>query len=169
MLNFPVPYPEEIIYSTVARAGVHFGITSPKRLLDEAFGNRMVVATVDLPSHLETLSKHYPQPLGLTPEQLAYKHTLLPLYAPFVSEARRQKCCQSALKVDPSSASKFDPPRTWFSGVGGRLFRGRRQGREWREPGGRPEFPTLPPTLMRPALGAVPCLVSASSFHCLFR
>ncbi len=77
--------------------------------------------------------------------------------------------CQSALKVDPSSASKFDPPRTWFSGVGGRLFRGRRQGREWREPGGRPEFPTLPPTLMRPALGAVPCLVSASSFHCLFR
>ncbi|WP_285906244.1 TnsD family Tn7-like transposition protein [Pseudodesulfovibrio pelocollis] len=104
MLNFPVPYPEELIYSTVARAGVHFGITSPKRLLDEAFGNRMIVATVDLPSHLETLSKHYPQSLGLTPEQLAYKHTLLPLYAPFVPEARRQKCLQWMARASKGAA-----------------------------------------------------------------
>lgn len=92
MLNFPVPYPEELLYSTVARAGIHFGITSPKRLLDEASGNRMVIATVDLPSHLKALSSHYPESLGLTPEQLAYNHTLLPLYAPFVPESRRLRC-----------------------------------------------------------------------------
>jgi len=90
MLNFPMPYPEELLYSTVARAGVHFGITSPKRLLDEAFGCRTVVATADLPSHLNALSRHYPKSLGMTPERLAYKHTLFPLYAPFIPETRRQ-------------------------------------------------------------------------------
>ena len=39
MLNFPVPYPDELIYSLVARAGIHLGLTSPKQLLDEVFAN----------------------------------------------------------------------------------------------------------------------------------
>lgn len=89
MLNFPVPYPDELLYSTVARAGVRFGITSPKQLLDAVFNNRKVVATVDLPSHIDAISKQYPDSLGLTAEKLVYKHTLFPLYAPFIPEARR--------------------------------------------------------------------------------
>ena len=35
MRNFPVPYSNELIYSTIARAGVYQGIVSPKQLLDE--------------------------------------------------------------------------------------------------------------------------------------
>jgi len=89
MLNFPVPYPDELLYSVVARAGVHFGITSPKQLLDAVFGDRKVVATVDLPSHIDAISKQYPDSLGLTAESLVYKHTLFPLYAPFIPEDRR--------------------------------------------------------------------------------
>ena len=50
MWNFPTPLPDELIYSTVARAGLHHGIQSPKQLLDEVFQDRKVVATVDLPS-----------------------------------------------------------------------------------------------------------------------
>ena len=92
MLNFPVPYPDELIYSTVARAGVRFGITSPKQLLDEVFSDRKIIATVDLPSHLEAISSQYPTSLGLTAKALAYKHTLFPLYAPFVPEKRRRLC-----------------------------------------------------------------------------
>ncbi|CSV19884.1 Transposon Tn7 transposition protein tnsD [Shigella sonnei] len=34
MRNFPVPYSNELIYSTIARAGVYQGIVSPKQLLD---------------------------------------------------------------------------------------------------------------------------------------
>ena len=49
MFNFPTPYPDELIYSTVARAGVRLALTSPKQLLDEVFQNRKVSATVDLP------------------------------------------------------------------------------------------------------------------------
>ena len=61
MLGFPVPYDDELIYSTVARAGVHFGLTSPKELLDEVFENRKVIATVDLPSHLGAITHLYPE------------------------------------------------------------------------------------------------------------
>jgi len=94
MLNFPVPYQDELVYSLVARAGVHIGITSPKRLLDEVFSDRKVVATVDLPCHLKEISSHYPPSLGLTVDRLAYEHTLFPIYAPFVGEDRRKSCLQ---------------------------------------------------------------------------
>lgn len=92
MLNFPVPYPDELIYSTVARAGVHAGLTSPKMLLDEVFVNREVIATVDLPCHLESVSDLYPSSLHMNITDLIYKHTLFPLYAPFTSEERRTQC-----------------------------------------------------------------------------
>lgn len=94
MLNFPVPYPDELIFSIVARARVHMGITSPKQVLDEVYGNRKVIATVDLPCHLKSLSQNYPKSLGLGVQQLAYLHTLFPVYAPFVPEGRRQACLE---------------------------------------------------------------------------
>ncbi|WP_211371695.1 TniQ family protein [Acidithiobacillus thiooxidans] len=84
MLNFPIPYAEELLYSTVARAGVRLGHTSPKQLLDEVFESRSVIATIDLPSHLATVSRWLPG--EYTPEKLIYSHTLFPLYAPFISE-----------------------------------------------------------------------------------
>jgi hypothetical protein len=90
MLNFPIPYAEELLYSTVARAGVRLGHTSPKQLLDEVFESRSIIATIDLPNHLATLSRWLPD--EYTPEKLIYSHTLFPLYASFVSEGRRLQC-----------------------------------------------------------------------------
>lgn len=52
MRCFPVPYPDELIYSLVARAGIRSAITSSKQLLSEVFGDRKVIATIDLPSHV---------------------------------------------------------------------------------------------------------------------
>ena len=92
MLNFPVPYEDELLYSTVARAGVRAGLTSPKQLLDEVFANRKVIATPDLPSHLKQISELYPRALSLDVTNIIYKHTLFPLYAPFVPEDRRLQC-----------------------------------------------------------------------------
>jgi len=92
VLNFPIPYPEELIYSTVARAGVHMGITSPKQLLAEVFNNRHVIATVDLPNHLEHIAHWYADGLNYNVERLAYEHTLFPIYAPFTTESRRLQC-----------------------------------------------------------------------------
>ncbi|PTS79952.1 transposase [Aeromonas sp. HMWF036] len=94
MLNFPVPYPDELIYSLVARAGIHLGLTSPKQLLDEVFANRHVIATVDLPNHLAPLVQLLPESMGRDVTRLAYLHTLFPLYAPFTTEERRRHCLE---------------------------------------------------------------------------
>ncbi|RCW96332.1 TnsD family Tn7-like transposition protein [Marinomonas foliarum] len=91
MLGFPKPYPEELIYSTVARAGVHDGDTSPKQLLEKVFNNRKVIATVDLPSHLELIANLYPKSLTLDAYRLIHQHTLLPIYAPFQPEEQNDK------------------------------------------------------------------------------
>ncbi len=97
MLNFPVPYGEELLYSTVARAGIRAGLISPKRLLDEVFGSRCVVATLDLPNHISAIARWLPK--TFKPERLIYEHTLFPVYAPFVPEARRQRCIQWMLNA----------------------------------------------------------------------
>lgn len=91
MLNFPMPYAQELIYSTVARAGVRAGIVSPKQLLDDIFGNRKVIATFDMPSHLQSIIRLYKNG-KYDAEALIYQHTLFPIYAPFLPEDRRQKC-----------------------------------------------------------------------------
>jgi len=91
MLNFPMPYEHELIYSTVARAGIRLAFESPKQLLDVVFENRQVIATVDLPCHLNAIVNQYSEQ-QLTLQNIIYKHTLFPIYAPFVPEARRKQC-----------------------------------------------------------------------------
>ena len=102
MLNFPMPYQHELIYSTVARAGTRLALDSPKQLLDEVFKNRKVIATVDLPCHLNAiihqLSNHQ-----FTVEDIAYQHTLFPIYAPFVPEKRRQQCLKWMADISQGS------------------------------------------------------------------
>lgn len=90
MLNFPTPYPNELIYSTIARAGIHHAITSPKQLLEEVFANRKVIATIDLPSHLICLLTHLSPNYAL--EKIVYEHTLFPIHALFSPENTRLKC-----------------------------------------------------------------------------
>lgn len=94
MRNFPVPYPNELLYSTVARAGVYQGILSPKQLLTAVFNNSKVLATLDLPCHLEAISEQLRGTGGFSIEDLIYRHTMFPVYAPFVIEAHRVRAIQ---------------------------------------------------------------------------
>lgn len=94
MHNFPVPYPNELLYSTVARAGVYQGITSPKQLLDEVFNDRKVIATLDLPCHLQALAQQLIGTERFSIEELIYQHTLFPLYSPFITEVRKTRAIQ---------------------------------------------------------------------------
>ncbi len=102
MLNFPIPYEDELIYSAVARAGIRLALSSPKQLLDEVFQNRKVIATVDLPCHLNAIITQFPAN-QFSIEDIAYKHTLFPIYAPFVPENRRQQCLQWMAEVSQGS------------------------------------------------------------------
>lgn len=94
MKNFPVPYPNELVYSTIARAGIYQGIISPKQLLDEVYDNRKVVATLGLPSHLHVIAQHLNKTGSFSVNHLIYKHTIFPLYAPFVGAERRDKAVE---------------------------------------------------------------------------
>ncbi len=61
--NFPIPYPDELIYSVIARYAIHNGILSPKYLTEELFNNRNLTPTYDLPSHLDRLSQSFTRSL----------------------------------------------------------------------------------------------------------
>ena len=91
MINFPKPYPDELLYSILARARVRFCEVSPKRLIDLAMGTRTAISTINLPSRLNALSETNSLTLPSS-EQLTYNNTLFPLYAPFMPENRRLQC-----------------------------------------------------------------------------
>ena len=103
MRNFPVPYPDELIYSLVARAGVRSAITSSKQLLDEVFGDRKVIATIDLPSHLLAISSQLVNTGRFDTQQLIYEHTMFPIYAPFVDESIRTRAIAGMAKSSKGS------------------------------------------------------------------
>ena len=91
MNNFPVPYPDELIYSLVAKAGIRSAITSPKQLLEQVFGDRKIIATLDLPSHLSAISSLLVNTGKFDVQRLIYEHTMFPIYAPFVDESIRKR------------------------------------------------------------------------------
>ena len=80
---FPTPYPDELLYSLIARYHLRSGSISPKITLSELFGSTSTIATIDLPANLNNLTKRLQH---LTPNHardLIAKHTLYPLYQPF--------------------------------------------------------------------------------------
>ena len=86
---FPPAYPDELLYSLLARFHRHVGETSPKRTLDALFGNRSVRAGVLLQGHLQALSERLPQQRELTPERLLADFTLYPYLTAFQSKEVR--------------------------------------------------------------------------------
>ncbi len=80
---FPAAYPDELLYSLLARYHLHTCSTSPKQTLDDLYGDRNVRATMDLPGHLSALCRRLPAERGFTPEGLTGGFTLLPYYAAF--------------------------------------------------------------------------------------
>ena len=80
MLGFPLPYEGELVYSIIARHGVHSGITSPKELLQEVFGNTKIIATTDLHGHLTQISRLYPSALAIPP---LVRYCTKTLYSPY--------------------------------------------------------------------------------------
>lgn len=79
--NFPIPYPDELIYSVIARYAIHNGILSPKYLTEELFNNRNLTPTYDLPSYIDKLASYLPDCYDAL--HLINHHTLLPIYQPF--------------------------------------------------------------------------------------
>lgn len=88
---FPTPYPDEILYSILARYHIRAGNTSPKATLQEVFGSRTATAVVDLPCNLQNLIHNLPPGSGLTPEDIMKDYTLLPFYGAFLPPERMKQ------------------------------------------------------------------------------
>lgn len=95
-MYFPRLYPDELLYSGIARCRVHLGIGNHKTLLHMLFGDSKVGAITDLPSRLTVLSNN----TGLDAEGLILNHTLFPLYAPFIPPEQCTGLFQAMLASD---------------------------------------------------------------------
>jgi hypothetical protein len=95
MRTLPKPLPDELLYSTFARAAYRYGFWSPKRLLDVLFRRRTVVAVADLPSNLAAVAEVTSAHWQLGPEALAMQHTLLGYYVHYQTHARRRRVLQA--------------------------------------------------------------------------
>lgn len=85
---FPKAHPDELLYSICARCFDHMGYPSKQVLVQELFGTRSVLASIELPSHLDQLITALPEGHNYTADQLIDDYTLLPFYGPFLPPSR---------------------------------------------------------------------------------
>jgi hypothetical protein len=85
---FPTAYPDELLYSLIARYHLRSGSISPKVTLQELFGSTTTIATIDLPANLNDLTKRLQHLTPDSAKDLIVKHTLYPFYQPFLPPQR---------------------------------------------------------------------------------
>src|ERR1043166_2361618 len=117
--TFPTPLPDELFLSICARYSDRMGYQNKEAINSELFGARGKSAVVDLPSHLGHLVGNLPEGHLLTVDRLIDEHTLLPVFAPFLTENRANRLrmaisgsqCSAVHKIagiTPASVRMFD-------------------------------------------------------------
>jgi len=83
--HFPVLYPGELLYSGCGRFSDRMKYPTIGATMLELFGNRLAVPAVDLPHQIDRLVENLPPGHIYNADTLIDQHTLLPLYAPFLT------------------------------------------------------------------------------------
>ncbi|MED4912117.1 TnsD family Tn7-like transposition protein [Brevibacillus centrosporus] len=86
----PIPYPDELLYSVIARYHLRTNNESPKWTFREIYGTENVIPTIDLPSHLEALARRS-ELQGMSADDWIDRHTFFPYYAPFLPKERANR------------------------------------------------------------------------------
>lgn len=81
---FTDPYKDELIYSTIARYHFYSGNLEFKDTIEECFGKRTMIPTLELGGNFDYLSKALGKKYNS--KSLIDKHTIMPYYAPFIDE-----------------------------------------------------------------------------------
>ncbi|MEF8683258.1 UNVERIFIED_CONTAM: TnsD family transposase [Bacillus cereus] len=86
---FTNPYPDELMYSAIARYHFYSGNIDYKDTLEEVFQSRSVIPSVEIGSHFAILA----QQLGsnYSVETILANHTIYPYYAIFLTNQRQQE------------------------------------------------------------------------------
>lgn len=96
MVNFfPTPYPDELLYSTLARYCIRSGNIREIHNFEDLFGTRNCIAAMELPTQLDALIRNMPVNTKYTAEYFIYKHTLFPFLAAFIPQKRADKIIET--------------------------------------------------------------------------
>jgi hypothetical protein len=93
---WPQTYPDEILYSVIARYLKISGSRGPKHLLINLFDRKTISATLDLPSGLNLLIKNL-KLFDKEVEEVLADNTLFPYYQPFLTSIKEEKVRNSML------------------------------------------------------------------------
>jgi hypothetical protein len=91
---FPAPYPNELLYSTLARYNERRGNELYRDTVYDLFGSVTATAQTLFPCNLERLCAQLHQKSLITPEKLIRENTLFPLYKPFLHKERAEAAFQ---------------------------------------------------------------------------
>ncbi len=80
---FPAVYPDELLYSVLARYHRHTGLPGSMHTTSTLFGKQHVIATIDLQGHLQKLADRIPSERGMTVDRLIDTLTLFPYVTAF--------------------------------------------------------------------------------------
>lgn len=92
---FPTPYPDEILYSTLARYCIRSGNVREIHNFEDLFGTRNCIASLELPTHLDALIDNMPMGAKYTVEYFIYQHSLFPFLAAFIPQDRAEKIIET--------------------------------------------------------------------------
>ncbi|MCM3737006.1 TnsD family transposase [Bacillus cytotoxicus] len=85
---FTNPYPDELIYSAIARYHFYSGNIDCKDTLEEVFQSRSVIPSVEIGSHFAILAEQLGSNYSV--ETILANHTIHPYYAMFLTKQRQQ-------------------------------------------------------------------------------
>ena len=100
---FPKPYPDELLYSMIARYHAQSGNTTYRQTAMDLFGNKKNNNSLLLPVRLGALARQTDQ-YGLSLNKILLKHTSLPYYSAFMQEEAVERIIAWAENNDSGSS-----------------------------------------------------------------
>ena len=93
-------YPDEILYSIIARYHNYSGNVGLKSTLVDIFSNVNVIPTIEFPSHISLLNEQISWIFGFESFYLIDKHTMFPYYKPFLPIERQESVLDKMVTGD---------------------------------------------------------------------
>jgi hypothetical protein len=104
ILQFPLAHEDELLASVLARFITRQGLRDDKVALEVLFGSRNIVPSALLQGHIGELLIRVGHLWSITSEELIFRHSILPIFKPFV-ERDRYLAISEELVVDDKSRS----------------------------------------------------------------
>ncbi len=98
---FTDPYKDELIYSAIARYHFYTGNIDFKDALEELFGKRSIIPSLEIGSNFEALAKNLGE--QYTAEKILKNNTIFPYYEPFLPSSRKREVINDIYKGNGGS------------------------------------------------------------------